>query len=894
MNALFEEPPMPPLPEIPEFQPEKSLLEQQKELQRRLKESIERYELLYENLAEGFLIINNEGVITACNKAATEIFGYSPEEIKGTTIQAYLHPDARNRAKEALNQAVRMKSTSAEGWIFRGLHKDGSSIIFQIKNAPIIKEGKVIGFQSIIRDITLEKLMEKALRASEEKYRSIVEQSLQGFAILQDQKLIFVNRAIEKILGYTNEELVTLPFKELQAVIHPEDREKVWTRFKDRLEGKPVKPKYDARAICKNGEIRWIEIFSNRLQYQGRPAIQVLIIDITNRKKAEAALRASEKKYRALIEQSIEGILITKGVPPRIVFANPAVSKILGYSLEELVKYPPEKVVSLISPDDRDSILSRLQLVLDGDNPSPREMRVQHKDKSYRLLHILGQKIEYEGEPALQLAFIDITDSKLTQIALQESEEQYRALVEIIPDAVTLTDLEGKIIIANQQSLRLHGVESEEDLIGKNAFNLISHEERERAYDNLEKTLKTGKIERVEYTLLRKDGSRFPGELSASMIRDANGNPRALIGVTRDLSEPKEVEARYRSLFNSVPVGIFRTTPDGRILDANPALIEMLGYDKKDELLKRKASDFYIHAEERNHWEEHVRREEIVRTVEAQFQRRDGEIIWVELNARVIRNANNEVLCYEGTLEDITERKQAEMKLQSAHQRAEFLVDLMAHDLNNINQGIMLTLELIESDEELPRHVHEGLQASLDQVERSAELISNVKRFQSLESEPRQLSTRDLSPPFHAAVRAVERAFPNKQVFLSTNIQDQKYWVHGDGFLTELFFNLLHNAVKMDRTSLVKIEVKASDGERDGFVKVEIQDCGPGVPDSEKNRIFNRFPDGMEGVRGSGIGLTLVQRILNRYGGQIWVEDRVTGNHSQGANFVVLIPKGER
>jgi K+-sensing histidine kinase KdpD len=143
-------------------------------------------------------------------------------------------------------------------------------------------------------------------------------------------------------------------------------------------------------------------------------------------------------------------------------------------------------------------------------------------------------------------------------------------------------------------------------------------------------------------------------------------------------------------------------------------------------------------------------------------------------------------------------------------------------------------------------------------------------------------------------MRAVERAFPNKQVFLSTNIEEQKYWVNGDGFLTELFFNILHNAVKMDRNPLVQIEVQATDNNQEESVKVEILDQGPGVPDSEKNRIFNRYPNGMEGVRGSGIGLTLVQRILQRYGGKIWVEDRISGDHSQGANFVVLLPRGEQ
>ncbi|MFW9831799.1 MAG: sensor histidine kinase, partial [Candidatus Thorarchaeota archaeon] len=138
-----------------------------------------------------------------------------------------------------------------------------------------------------------------------------------------------------------------------------------------------------------------------------------------------------------------------------------------------------------------------------------------------------------------------------------------------------------------------------------------------------------------------------------------------------------------------------------------------------------------------------------------------------------------------------------------------------------------------------------------------------------------------------------ERAFPDKKLFLSTNVTQNKLWIVADGFLTELFFNLLHNVMKVDKSELVKVDVEANEVEDKDFVKVQIMDYGPGVSDNEKQHIFSRYKDEFDGVRGSGIGLTLVQRILNRYGGQIWVEDRVRGDSSQGANFVVLLPRGE-
>ena len=121
--------------------------------------------------------------------------------------------------------------------------------------------------------------------------------------------------------------------------------------------------------------------------------------------------------------------------------------------------------------------------------------------------------------------------------------------------------------------------------------------------ENMQKTLEHGFSGTMEYDLLRRDGTPYPAELNATVVKNANGEPVAFLGVIRDISDRKEAEVRYRQLFDSVPVGLFRTTPDGTILDANPALIELLGFENKDPLLERKASSFYVDPEERKHWD---------------------------------------------------------------------------------------------------------------------------------------------------------------------------------------------------------------------------------------------------------------------------------------------------
>ncbi|MFX1577397.1 MAG: PAS domain S-box protein [Promethearchaeota archaeon] len=726
-----------------------------------------RFERLVE--ASGALIIgvDRKGQITLFNRRCEEVSGYKREKVLGKGVIPLLiakeeRKEVRQRFKKLLNGNLPSSPLKVH-WIDkrRGRH------LIQWNNTFLTDiEGHVSEILGIGIDLTEQQQTEESLEIIQQEHLLVLETVSDVVLILDsDFRVVSVSNAVEPLLGYKPKELVGKSFPEI-GVLTPDSLERAVENARRVLRGEKT-PFSIYEFIRKDGRHKFGEIRSAPIVRNGKMVgIITIARDVTQRVLTEAALKESEKKYRALVEQSLEGIVIIQD--NKIVFANSVITKLSGYSHDEVLNLSTEEMWNAIHPEDRQQVMERLQNRMSGKVvPKRYQVRVFRKDGTFYWAELSVDLIEFSGKPAIQATYIDITDRK-------------------------------------------------------------------------------------------------------------------------------KVEERYRSLVESVPVGLFRTTPDGRILDANPALAEMLGFDNKEALIQRKASEFYVDPRARKKWEELVRKEEVVRAFEAHFRSIDGELLWIELNARAIRDANGEVYCYEGTIEDITERKEAELKLSTAHQRAEFLVDLMAHDLNNINQGIMLSLELIASDEQLPKHLREGLQSLVSQVERSADLISNVKRFQSLESEPRRLSTRDLAPPFHAAVRAVERAFPNKQVFLSTNIEDQTYWVKGDGFLTELFFNILHNAVKMDRNPLVKIEVQASNVQANEFVKIEVQDQGPGVPDSEKKKIFNRFPKAMEKVRGSGIGLTLVQRILQRYGGQIKVKDRISGDHSQGANFVLLIPRGDR
>lgn len=238
------------------------------------------------------------------------------------------------------------------------------------------------------------------------------------------------------------------------------------------------------------------------------------------------------------------------------------------------------------------------------------------------------------------------------------------------------------------------------------------------------------------------------------------------------------------------------------------------------------------------------------------------------------------------------ELEQKVRELDEAWNRADILLDLMGHDLTNINQGIMLALELILQAPNLSKKMKNQLEMAIGQVERSAELIKNVKRFHHIVTEPRRLGNRSLFLALTAAADAIDKAFPHKVLHLKTTLREGEYYVIANGMLVEVFYNLFHNAMKFDPKEQVTIEVTVGPAPEEKFLQIEVKDRGPGVPDEEKNKILTRFIGEKPRFDGSGVGLAVVHQLVDGYGGRIRVEDRIKGDHTKGANFIVILQQG--
>jgi PAS domain S-box-containing protein len=635
-----------------------------------LQESEARYRVLFDNVPVGLYRSTRDGQILDANPALVDILGApSREALKNTNaIDFYATPEERLQMQKLAEEQDTVRGFEVQ---FRRL--DGQLIwvrdSFQaIRN----EEGQVQSFEGTIEDITQRKKAELALREREKRYRALLEHSNDAvFIISLDLKHLEVNQRAADLLGYTVDEMIGMP---VSQVVNKQEYSDSIRVQKGLLAGEDI-PVYERIFRRKDGvEFPMEMTVSLVTDVDGNPLhFQSIGRDITARKLAEDELRESEERFRSVVETSHSGVLVVDD-HFRFIYVNDELCRMLGYNRKEVLGHDFREFL-----DEEGKILvgDRYVRRQRGEEvPSKYEFNIVRRDKQKRRVEISVTTITTSaGEIRTVAQILDITERKRAEDALRESETKYRTLIETSPDAITVTDLQGKVVFANQQAVRLYGAKSESDLVGRSAFEMIAPAYVPQAITNMQKTLETGRSDNLEYELLKTDGSSYPAELVASLLSDASGKPEGFIGVIRDVSERKEAQARYRSLFDSVPVGMFRTTPDGTILDANPGLVRMLGYKDRESLLKRKASSFYVDPAERKKWETRVAKEDIVMGVEAQFRRLDGQVIWVELTARAMRDAKGMLTHYEGTLEDITERKNAEAELRESEVRYRALVE---------------------------------------------------------------------------------------------------------------------------------------------------------------------------------------------------------------------------
>lgn len=519
---------------------------------------IEDFRVYFDNHPEE--IANCAGMVKVVdvNKATLKLYhAKSKEELMGNLNRIFAK-ESYDIFKEELIAITEGRTVFESEAVNQTLTGEKKYIFLRWAVAPGYEKSFAKTIVSIV-DITQRKEIEEKLEESERHFRLLAE-NIKDIIWAMDMELQFkyISPSVRKIRGYTPEETMA---QRLEEILTPSSLEKVASTFKQELAIENTGQRDPARRITlelevihKNGSIVWTESVVTFLRRpDGVPfGIMGVTRDISERKKFEKMLIESEAKYRALVENSLEGIGISQG--DRVIFANKALLDIFGYeTLEEFIKVP---LLEHVAPEIKGIVKERMEKRNKGEEVSARyEYKIVRKNGEIRDIEISTSEILIGNDKYIQSTFRDITDQKRAEEALYDSIALYRSLVDTSPDAITLTDTDLKIIMVSKRAAKLHGFEKAEEMVGKNALEFIAPEDRERAIENTQKTLKTGSVKNLEYRFLKKDGASFRGELNASVILDKNNNPKAFIGIVRDITErkraQKELEKLNRELMKS-------------------------------------------------------------------------------------------------------------------------------------------------------------------------------------------------------------------------------------------------------------------------------------------------------------------------------------------------------
>jgi PAS domain S-box-containing protein len=606
------------------------------------------------------------------------------------------------------------------------------------------------------------------------------------------------------------------------------------------------------------------------------------------RKKSRELLAKSESKYHALVENSLQGISILLAAPLRIVFANGAFGKILGYSSQELMSLSPEGIMSLVYHEDRAIFFKRMENRLRGEPAGACfEFRAVRKDGSIIWLSSLANRVDYDGQRAVQGMFLDINESKKAMEILSESEQRYRELANFLPEIVFETDLTGKITFFSQRAFEITGFTPEELAKGVNMLSFVVPEERERATENIKKSLAREDHDASEYTLFKKDGSTYSALVRTEPIFSEN-KVQGLRGIVVDITHRKRMEdelkvseERLRLLFEYAPDAYYLNDLKGNFVDGNKGAEEITGFTRS-ELIGKSFLSLNL-----------LSRNQILKAAkllalnvldkptgpdEFILNRKDGAQVSVEIRTHPLKIQGRKLVL--GIARNITDRKKSEEELKKDRAEMEIVNGklhvvggLTRHDVGNklmvIKSNIYLLKKQIGNNPKLAKYL-EDIDSAIRQ---SDEMFEFSRLYEKIGVE--KPSKTDVVESFNQAVALTLNL---GAVEIVNNCQGLE--VIADSLLKQLFYNFIDNSLKHgEKVTRIRLHY-TQDG---GGVKLFYEDNGVGVPEVNKPKLFEI---GFTTGKGSGLGLYLIKKMMEVYGWTITEE----GEPGKGAKFEIKIP----
>ena len=630
-------------------------------------------ETITANIGVGVYIVQ-QGKFVYTSPIYRKLTGYAEHELIGVNSLEYVHPEDKDKVRQ---QAIKcLKGESSDSYEYRYIKKNGEIMWILEMITSIVYHGKRAALGSFM-DITARKHMEEALRQSEERYRTIIEDIEEGYYEVDLQgNFTFASDSICATLGYTREELIGMSYKNY---VPNEQFDYVYNIFKKVYEtGKPIKS-YSLINIRKNGERIHVEDSVAPLSDKDGKIIgfKGITRDITQRKIMEEILQKSEDYFREITENSSDVIIITES-NGNIKYCSRSVERYLGYKPEELTG---KNAFNFIYADDLPRAANDYSKAIQTkDTAIPNEFRVVHKDGSVRLFEGLGKNLlDNPSVAGFIMNIRDVTERKHLEIqkeaaqkSLRESEEKYRTILEKMEEGLFELDLKGNITFVNDAECRKLGY-SREELTGMNYRQFQDENTAKKTRQIFSEVYKKEEpIQLLDVEIIRKNGSKAFNEISVSLLKDKEGKATGFRGISRDVTVRRQMEEmirqseeKYRTIINEVDEWYFEIDLAGNVIFVNDAIVRSVGYPP-ERLIGLNYKSFT--SEERSGEVFKIFRQvyetrEPIKNFPYEFVLPDGKITFFELSVFPKLDDQGKVVGFRGVGHDVTERKRTEEQL---------------------------------------------------------------------------------------------------------------------------------------------------------------------------------------------------------------------------------------